>query len=147
MTLRILISLCLAAFLLTACAETPPTVGELKTLATACDKVNDGKRIAVVGYLRLPDEFTSQESVVLRLYETDEFSGTPVGVTLHFGSEANQIEMVPDEYADEDLKVHLADGQLSGYGEKVKVSGKVYYPLVDQDFECGLENPLVEKAS
>jgi hypothetical protein len=28
----------------------------------------------------------------------------------------------------------------------VRVSGKVYFPLVDQDFECGLENPLIERA-
>lgn len=24
--------------------------------------------------------------------------------------------------------------------------GKVYYPIVGQDFQCGLENPLIESA-
>jgi hypothetical protein len=52
--------------------------------------------------------------------------------------------MVPSSYADDDLQVHLADGQTVGYGTRVKVSGTVYFPMVAQDFPCGLENPLVE---
>jgi hypothetical protein len=84
--------------------------------------------------------------VILRLYEVDDLAGIPIGVQTRFGAEANQVEMVPDQYADDDLKVHVADGQVAKFGIKVKVSGKVYYPLVSQDFECGLENPLVELA-
>jgi hypothetical protein len=95
----------------------------------------------------LPDSFSGEQSVVLRLYETDAFDGTPLGVQIRFGSQANQIEPVPTSYSDDDLQVHLADGQVAGFGAKVKVSGKVYFPLVDQDFECGLENLLVELAS
>jgi hypothetical protein len=42
--------------------------------------------------------------------------------------------------------VHLADGQIATYGTKVRVSGKMYYPSVEQDFVCGLENLLIEPA-
>jgi hypothetical protein len=42
--------------------------------------------------------------------------------------------------------VHTSDGQVAGYGTRVRVSGKVYYPLVGQDFKCALENPLIESA-
>jgi len=31
-----------------------------------------------------------------------------------------------------------------GYDTLVRVSGKVYFPLVEQEFACGLENPLIE---
>jgi hypothetical protein len=51
---------------------------------------------------------------------------------------------VQDQYTDEDLRVHLTDGQVVGYDTKVRVSGKVYYPVVDQDFDCGLDNVLIE---
>jgi hypothetical protein len=147
MSLRILtISLSLLVFILAACSEGPPTVGEAKAFTTACDKANDGQRIAVEGYLRLPDSFTGEQSVVLRLYEAADLGGSPIGVQTRFGSEANQVEIVPDQYSDDDLNVHLADGQLAKFGTKVKVSGKVYYPLVGQDFDCGLENPLIELA-
>ena len=144
MWLRFLLVLILLLFLV-SCNQEPPTTGTDQTFATACDDANEGTRIAVEGYLRLPDSFSGDQSVVLRLYETDAFDGVPIGVTVPIGSEANQMEDVPISYSDDDLHVHLNDGQTAGYGTPVKVSGRVYYPLVDQDFVCGLENVLVER--
>ena len=43
-------------------------------------------------------------------------SGTPIGVQIRFGTEANQVELVPVEYSDENLKVHLLSGQLVEFG-------------------------------
>ncbi len=129
---------------LSACAQAAPTVGEATSFASACDKANDGKRIALTGYLRFPDSFTGDQSVVLRLYQADDFKGTPIGVQTSFGTQPNQAEVVGDQYKDTDLKVHLANGQVAPFGTQVRVSGQVYYPLVSQDFDCGLENPLVE---
>lgn len=144
---RIFLIFCLVTLLLSACGgSSPPTEGQAVDLATACDKANDGKRIAVVGYLRFPDSFTGDQSVLLRLYQSTDFSGTPIGVQIDFGTQANQVEPVKDQYSDSDLKVHLSDGQMAQFGTQVKVSGKVYYPLVSQNFDCGLENPLVEAA-
>jgi hypothetical protein len=132
---------------LTGCGDSgPPTVGESVAFADACSS-ESGERVAIEGYLRLPDEFTGEQSVVLRMYETDTFDGPPVGVQMRFGSEPNQMDMVPSSYSDDDLQVHVADNQIAGYGTRVKVSGSVYFPMVAQDFACGLENPLVELAS
>ncbi len=143
------ISMILFVLVLAACgspAAAAPSAGQPKDFATACDKANDGQRIAVTGYLRFPESFTGSDSVILRLYETNEFSGSPIGVQINFGDQPNQVAMVGDNYTDKDLKVHLAGGQVAGYGTDVKVSGKVYYPMVSQDFTCALENPLVEAA-
>ncbi len=143
------LSMILFIFVLTACSSGPaaaPTVGQVKDFANACDKANDGQRIAVTGYLRFPDSFTGSDSVVLRLYEQDDYSGKPIGVQVNFGDQPNQVTTVGDNYTDKDLKVHLANGQVAGYGTSVKVSGKVYFPLAAQDFPCALENPLVEAA-
>jgi hypothetical protein len=123
-----------------------PTAGEVKDFALLCDKANEGKRVAVVGFLRFPEKFTVTSSVVLRLYGDGTYAGGPVGVQTKIGNQSNQAELAPKEYTDKDLKVHTSDGQVAGYGTRVKVSGKVYYPLVGQDFKCGLENPLIESA-
>ena len=142
-------AVCALAFLLGACGSSekkPPTVGETKDFDTACDKANDGKRIAVEGYLRFPEEVNRKVGLVLRLYKTKDFTGKPVGVSADIGSKPNQVEFMPKEYTDKDLKVHLTDGQVAGFGTKVKVSGDVYYPLVGQVFQCALSNPLVEIA-
>jgi hypothetical protein len=127
-------------------APEPPTAGEVKEFASVCDKANEGKRVAVVGYPRFPEKFTGTQSVVLRLYGGADYAGTPIGVQTPIGQQANQAELAPKQYTDKDLKVHTADGQVAGYGTKVKVSGKVYFPLVGQDFKCALENPLIESA-
>ena len=123
-----------------------PTAGETKDFASLCDKANEGKRVAVVGFLRFPEKFTGTSSVVLRAYGGGDYAGAPIGVQTKIGSQANQVELAPKEFTDKDLKVHTSDGQVVGYGTKVKVSGKVYYPLVGQDFKCALENPLIESA-
>jgi hypothetical protein len=118
----------------------------MKDFASLCDKANEGKRVATVGFLRFPEKFTGTSSVVLRLYAGGDYTGAPVGVQTKIGNQANQVELAPKEFTDKDLKVHTSDGQVAGYGTRVKVSGKVYYPLVGQDFKCGLENPLIESA-
>ena len=149
MTLRSLIALSLVAFVFAACGSSekkPPTVGEAKDFATVCDKANEGKRVAVEGYLRLPEEVNRKTGPVLRLYPTTEFSGKPVGVSTEIGGQPNQIGFIPKEYTDKDLKVNIANGQVAGFGTKVKVSGDVYYPMVGQEFPCALSNPLVEVA-
>ncbi len=139
----------LFVLVLAACgspAAAAPSEGQVKDFAAACDQANKGQRIAVTGYLRFPDSFTASDSVVLRLYEKDDYAGQPIGVQINFGDQPNQVATVQDNYTDKDLKVHLACGQVAGYGTVVKVSGNVYYPLASQDFQCALENPLVEAA-
>ncbi len=145
MKLKSLIIVSLLVFVLSACSNQPPTVGQSTDFASACDKANDGKRIALTGYLRFPESI-SGNSVVLRMYQASDFSGDPVGVQIDFGSAANQLAPVTDQYKDSDLKVHLNNGQEAEYGSQVKVSGTVYFPAIGQDFACGLENPLVEAA-
>ena len=148
MTLRgiFLIGLLMFSAACGAGSSEPPTAGEMKDFASLCDKANEGKRVAVSGFLRFPEKFTGTSSVVLRLYAAGDYAGAPVGVQTRIGNQANQVELAPKEYTDKDLKVHTSDGQVAGYGSRVKVSGKVYYPLVGQDFKCGLENPLIESA-
>ncbi len=151
MTLRNLIALiafCLVALALASCGgeEGPPTAGEAKDFTTVCDKANEGKRVALEGYLRFPESF-SGESMVLRFYQANDLKGAPIGVQMRVGSQANHVEQVPKQYSDKDLKVHLANGQVVGIGTKVRVSGTVYFPLVGQDFACALSNPLVEPAN
>jgi predicted small secreted protein len=49
MRLRLFIALYLVAFVLAACRQPAPTVGEDRAFANACDRANDGQRIAVRG--------------------------------------------------------------------------------------------------
>jgi hypothetical protein len=92
---NIYFALSLLALTLAACGEAALTVGEEQAFASVCDQANKGQRVAVQGYLRLPESFSGDLSVVLRMYENDDFRGAPIGVQIRLGSEANQVEQVP----------------------------------------------------
>jgi hypothetical protein len=143
---RTLIALTLIVILLAACGGKAPVAAVPKDFTTVCDKANDGKPVLIEGYLLFPESFTGDTSVVLRLYNSSDFSGLPVGVQTEIGTKANQVEPVGAQFQDSDMKVHLANGQVSQLGDKVKVTGMVYFPLVSQEFACSLENPTVELA-
>jgi hypothetical protein len=162
LTLRMAVqgaALSLAVLALAAC-EGRPTEGEPRDFANACDKANDGHRVAVEGYMRLPETITVDkpvrsggdgvEIVVVRLFETPNFNGTPIGVDIDFGSEPNTMDEIPNGargFTDADLKVHVNNGQTVTYGQRVKISGTVYFPvsgLSHVEFTCGLSNPLIE---
>lgn len=141
---RLLSALGAAMLLLGACASEPPTAGTATAFADVCDRANDGKRVAVDGYLIFPASFTESTSVMMLMHEDDGFSGAPIGVQIPFGTEANQVEEVADQFSDDDMQLHLADGSVVGFRTPVTVSGKVYFPMVDQEFACALENPFFE---
>ena len=136
----------LSALAIIACVPASPQPGEFQSFAGACDKPNEGQLIAVEGFLRLPDSFEGLDTVILRLYPDASFTGKPIGATIYFGSGPNQAELITGSYRDPDLKVHLSNGQLVPFGTKLRVSGRMYYPVVAQDFTCGLQNLYLEAA-
>lgn len=130
----------LVFLLLAGCATPDPTPADVQPFASVCGETNEGQRVGVRGFLRLPESNTGDFSIVLRLYESPDFSGRPIGVSVRIGNEPNMAEALPSSYSDDDLSVRLANGTPVTFGTPVTVSGKVYYPMVDQDFVCGLEN-------
>jgi hypothetical protein len=133
---------------LAACGESgPPTRGIPVAFRSVCEKTNEGKRIMVEGYVAFPDSFhENDDTVMLRMRPSLALEDTPVGVSATLGNETNHLEKPPDHYRKSDLKVHLADGQVAGYTDKVKVSGTMYYPssIAQVEFKCGLTNTLYE---
>ncbi len=124
-----------------SCATPDPTPAAVVPFASVCDEANKDRRVGVRGYLRLPESNTGDFNIVLRLFETSDLGGQPIGVLVRIGAEPNMAEPLPTSYSDDDLNVRLADGTVTHYGTPVTASGDVYYPMgVDPDFECGLDN-------
>ena len=147
---RIYAYLALAGLLALAACSGPaqPVSGAPLDFTAVCTKANDGKRVAVLGYLRLPDSYTGDNDILLNLYPTTDYAGTPIAVDMDIGTQANQVENVDDQYTYADLRVHLADNSVATDGTQVRVSGQVYFPLMsgNVNFTCGLQSPQVEAA-
>jgi hypothetical protein len=129
-----------------ACTQPPAAPGTPQAFISACDKANLGQPIAVEGYLRLPPSLDGSRGVMLRLYPDPSLMGTPIGVQMPFGDGPNQVHGIHSSYRDSDLRVHLADGKVIPFGERVRVSGRVFIPILTQSLPCALQNPYIEEA-
>ena len=133
---------------LVACGESgPPTRGVPIAFQSVCEKANEGKRVMVEGYLSLPESYhTNDLTVMLRMRPSIAWEETPLGVSAKLGDDADQLEKPPNHYQRSDLKLHLADGKVAGYNDKVRASGTMYYPssIAHVEFKCGLTNTLYE---
>ena len=149
------VALCAVGFT-TGCDEAP-TAGAPKTLATVCDRANDGKRVALDGYLSLPSSFnegvTSESAPVVIRGDVAE-AGDVTFAWIPYGSGPNSMEKVPDTYSQKDLKVYATNGGAIGYQDHVRISGKVAFASrrpydVNSPggrlLDCGLNNPLIER--
>lgn len=148
------VAMCIASALLVmqlaGCGEEgPATVGELVTFDTVCDKANESKRVALEGYLDFPNEFKSKDlSIMMRLRAAPGAKDRVVGASVRLGTSPNNVAVPPKTFSVKDLKLTMNDGKTAGYADKIKVSGKMYYPIVAQDdFKCGLTNTLIESSS
>ena len=142
-----ILTVCL--LLLGACDRGPRVRGAATTFEDVCGKANEGKRLALEGYLNFPDRFTVSKgddpTVMLLLRPAPELGGSAVGVSIVLGNGPNHVAMPPQSFSPMDLKMTTSDGLVAGFRDKVKVSGNMYYPSVAAvEFKCGLDYTLVE---
>ena len=113
----------------------------------ACNKTNEGKRLMIEGYVDFPVRFDTQDkAVVMRLRPRLASWEYTVGAAAAFGHGPNEVEMPPLNYKNRDLRLHLANGQVVTYWNKVKVSGTMYYTtgVAPGAYTCGLKDTLYE---
>jgi hypothetical protein len=134
----------LATLLFCGCMG-PPTPGEEQPFASVCDAKNEGQRVAVRGYFRLPFSNEGTYGATLRLFDKPSAEGAPISVLVPFGTEPHHMATLPTSYTHDDLELYLVDGGTAGTGDEVKVSGKVYFG--PEGFACALENPYFESAN
>jgi hypothetical protein len=142
------IAVALLALVLGACESGPPTRGVPVAFNSVCEKANEGKRIMVEGYVNYPHLFHENDvSLMLRMRPSLALQETPLGVSAKLGDQVNNVELPPEHFKQSDLKLHLADGQVVGYADKIKVSGTMYFPssIAQVEFKCGLSDTLYER--
>jgi len=119
---RLFISLMLALFI-TSCAP-PPQPGEPVTHATACDVANNDKRVSLEGYPRLRGllSFVSDDFAV-DFFEQPQGGGDPISVYLTVGTGPNQVENLPDNYTDDDLRIHTNTNEVVTTDTRIRAHG------------------------
>ena len=128
----------------------PPTPGVPVKFEDACAKANEGKRLMVEGYVDFPLSFdTDDKAVVMRVRPRLASWEYTVGAAAAFGHGPNNVEMPPLNFKNRDLRLHLADGRVVTYWNKVKVSGTMFYTTGQAPgaYTCGLKNTMYQLGS
>lgn len=125
--------------------STPPEPATPTTFPDLCTEQNVDKRVSIEGYFRLPSMFMVSDTALLDFFESPDGEGQTVDVSIEVGTGPNQMEDVPDDFSDDDLKVHTSDNQIVGHNDKVVVAGTVYRyadSTNEGSFICFLTDPV-----
>jgi hypothetical protein len=141
----------LISVLLVACGQSGPLArGVPVKFEEACNKANEGKRLMLEGYVDFPLGFDNgDKSTVMRVRPLLSSWEYTVGAVATFGHGPNNVEVPRENYKSRDLRLHLAEGQVVTYWNKVKVSGTMYFATGQRPgaYTCALKNTLYELGS
>jgi hypothetical protein len=104
----------------------------------------------IEGYVDFPLSFdTNDKSLVMRVRSSLASWELTVGAAAAVGREPNRVEMPSMNYSNRDLRLHLADGRVVTYWNKVKVSGTMYFAtgLAPGAYTCALKDARYELGS
>lgn len=102
---------------------------EAVSFADACKPENKDKMISVDGYLGTSSVMFCNKRGIISYCGIDLYakpgSGDSFTANVDVGTDANQMEQLPDQYKPEDLRIHTSDGKTVGFRDRVKVTGKI----------------------
>lgn len=118
------------AILLNACGSKPPVPIKVNDAGNA---ELDGKTVIVEGYMRLPTYTMGGGNFVLQPRLASR--GMSIDVFPNHGKEKNEMEFLPAEYTNDDLKVHTDNGELLTRKDYVRITGEYAYNEKAKDFD------------
>jgi hypothetical protein len=107
-------------------------------VASVCD-AKAGSRVAVKGFLRLPDQVAVTDRAVIDLFSRRAGSGDRASVELLLGDGPNQLERPEAGFTATSMRVHSKRGVIVTLNDTVVVEGKV----TARDSSCVLTDVTV----
>jgi hypothetical protein len=105
-----------------SCAS-PPQPGAPVTHGTACNAENNDQRVSIEGYPSLSGMTFVSDDFSVDLFEQPQGGGDSISVYLAVGNGANQAEALPDDYTDDDLRIHTSTNQVVSTDTRIRVHG------------------------
>ena len=116
---------CLMLALAVAGCKAAPAPGTPITQAAGCVAGNNDQRVTLDGYPRISGMVMVSDDMGVDLFEQPGGKGQSMTVYLTVGKGANQVEEIPDNFTDADLKIHLSDNSVVGTDHPIKVTGSM----------------------
>lgn len=139
--MRHIAPICLIALLVAGCSKETPIPVSYDNL---CQQA--GHRVVIEGYLQLPTMGTNCKSnrcllnLISDLQGRVQSTAALVRNTAKRDSGVNAIEPLPNNFRNEDLRIHTNDGKLAPSNAKLKITGDVQ----KTGDTCQLEVDIIE---
>lgn len=114
---------------------------KLKPGETCNDEYKD-KVVEISGELYVPSEFITVSGGAMHMYIKGEGTEKTPIIAFWSGNEANRMEPLPENYTEEDVKIHDMNNQIIKSGDRVRVVGKMVSTLKSW---CQLDVKEIEK--
>lgn len=131
---------------LSSCTSNPPKLLQASEL---CNEDYKGEIVMCEGIVRMPDRFFSAGGSVTMAFEAQKGKYRIPALKIKTYSEIkgenkNMMDLLPEDYTEEDVKIYDDKGQLIKLGDKIRVTGELLGGLVDW---CDIEVTKIEKVN
>lgn len=131
---------------LSSCTSNPPKLLQTSEL---CNEDYKGEIVMCEGIVRMPDRFFSAGGSVTMAFEAEKGKyRIPMLKIDTFskikGEKKNMMDLLPEGYTEDDVKIYDDKGQIVKLGDKIRVTGELLGGLSDW---CDIEVTKIEKAN
>jgi len=128
--------------LLFGCGHRPET-GE--SIAEVCQESNNGKLKNVSGYIGAsPTATFCTTTCNLKLRAQKGVEGREMDATFAIGTDNNELEELPNEFTDKDIRIKDDTGKQIHGGDVVRITGRVSVSHSGRNLSCSIAATKVE---
>lgn len=129
---------------LSSCTSNPP---KLVKSSEICNEDYKGEIVMCEGIIRLPERFFSAGGSVTMAFEAEKgkFRIPMLKISTFSkieGEKKNMMDLLPDGFTEEDVKIYDDNGQPVKLGDKIRVTGELLGGLSDW---CDIDVTKIEK--
>ncbi len=131
---------------LSSCTSNPP---KLIQASEICNEDYKGETVMCEGIVRIPERFFTAGGSVTMAFEAEKGKyRIPMLKIDTFskikGEKKNMMDLLPDGFTEEDVKIYDDKGQIVKLGDKIRVTGELLGGLSDW---CDIEVTKIEKVN
>ncbi|MFN8286706.1 MAG: hypothetical protein U0V74_08140 [Chitinophagales bacterium] len=117
------------ALLFTGCGQTPPVaINWAENAKPELDK----KIVTIEGYAHVPDMINGSGAIQLQQRKGSRAHG--IRVAPNIGSGNNQMQALPSQYQNADLKFKTDKGESCGFNDYVRITGECVYQSYEKSY-------------
>ena len=136
--IRLLLVFVVIVFALACIEKKTDAIVEKIALKNVCRSENDERVATIKGYLWLQDKVSCRGSECQLALRSERYGGDKIDVQIRIGDKPGQMERLPNEYSNSDLKLYTTTG-IAKDQDLVELTGKIWFSDFLSSTQCRVE--------